>query len=76
MLYFFNEQFFNDPHERVYSLKNRRGVNQIANPHDFWDELGDKLADMAVSGKWFGNMESNSGLFDKTSNKWKSNNTL
>ena len=51
-----------NPNWRAYSVKSRRGLNQIPDPHKFWDELDSKLADMAIDGKWFGKT-----LFDKNS---------
>ena len=51
-----------NPNWRAYSVKDRRGLNQIPNPHKFWDELDSKLADMAINGKWFGK-----NPFDKNS---------
>ena len=58
--------FFKNPHKRAYFVKTRRGFNQIANPHKFWDDLDSQLADEAISGKWFGNLGS------KASTLWRS----
>ena len=51
-----------NPNWRAYSVKSRRGLNQIPDPHKFWDELDSKLADMAIDGNWFGKIP-----FDKNS---------
>ena len=51
-----------NPYWRVYSVKARRGFNQIPDPRKFWDELDSKLADMAIDGNWFGKIS-----FDKNS---------